>query len=147
MNATELENTIYELFEEGHTLNKIAKILDIDGVDKEYVKMIVETRYYVSSRKRKGDIDIGELKELAKTKSIDELCEHYNMNKDKMYYHLRRYGIKAHRKSRKGQRLGERTKDIIAKIKSSNFTTYEELAQELGVSRQYVHKIDKTFVE
>lgn len=120
-----IEETIYELFEQGYSLNTIAKELDMS---KDEVKFLVEERYYIKSRRRRAIADVGEFIELAKTHTVDELAARYKVKPTTIYWTLNKYGVKSLRKRNTYKtKSNPKAVAILQELELNPNLTYDEL--------------------
>ena len=133
---------IYNLFEKGESVDFIAELFNMNVAE---VKDILRGKYFIASRRKRKPID--EVIEKAKTMTADELAEYFGMSKAWVHQTLRAYRIKAYRKSRKGERMNEKKLAIIDRLKRGDYENYSKLANEFGVSRQYIYLIRKDFTD
>lgn len=139
---------VYELWEQGLSVRKIAKATKVDLNE---ISSVLEQKYYIHSTKdmraQKPHFPVDDIRELAKTKTTNEIAEFCGLTYATTAYHLKKHGIKP-RKDKTGakvprSRISDRSKVIYEDIKNANGETLEQIGKKYGVSRQRVQQIKK----
>lgn len=123
-----MDKKIIELFEQGLTLKKIAKAVDVPVED---VKRIVTAKYYVSSKKPKPCFNEDEVREFARTHTASETALAFGIKEANMYLYFRKHNIVATKRCKVGQGANKRAEEVLEIARNSNCETYAELAKQL----------------
>lgn len=119
-------NLIYSLFEQGFSISKIAKKVN---VDKYEVEELVKKEYYLSSRKRKSTALRDAICELAReNKTAQEIKDELGLaDTANVYYYLRKGGAKAAKRSRVGEHLQmtDKAKAVVEELKRQGYKPLE----------------------
>lgn len=119
-------NLIYSLFEQGLSISKIAKRLN---VDKYEVEELVKKEYYLSSRKRKSTALMNTICDMARdNKTAQEIKDELGLAADaNVYYYLRKGGAKAAKRSRVGENLQmtDKAKAVVEELKRQGYKPLE----------------------
>ena len=119
-------NLIYSLFEQGLSISKIAKRLN---VDKYEVEELVKKEYYLSSRKRKSTALMNTICDMARdNKTAQEIKDELGLaDNANVYYYLRKGGAKAAKRSRVGENLQmtDKAKAVVEELKRQGYKPLE----------------------
>lgn len=118
-------NLIYSLFEQGLSIVKISKQVN---VDRDEVREIVKKEYYLSSRKRRSTALMNTICELAENKTAQEIRDELGLAADaNVYYYLRKGGAKAAKRSRVGEhiQMTDKAKEVVEELKRQGYKPLE----------------------
>lgn len=119
-------NLIYSLFEQGLSIAKISKKVN---VDKYEVGEIIKKEYYLSSRKRRSTALMNTICDMAReNKTAQEIKDELGLAADaNVYYYLRKGGTKAVKRSRVGEHLQmtDKAKEVVEELKRQGYKPLE----------------------
>ena len=119
-------NLIYSLFEQGLSIAKIAKKVN---VDKYEVRDLVKKEYFISSRKHRSTALINAICDKAReNKTVQEIKDELGLGDDaNVYYYLRKGGAKAAKRSRIGEHLQmtDKAKAVVEELKRQGYKPLE----------------------
>lgn len=119
-------NLIYSLFEQGLSIAKIAKKLNVDKFE---VRDLVKKEYFISSRKHRSTALINAICDKAReNKTAQEIKDELGLGDDaNVYYYLRKGGAKAAKRSRIGERLQmtDKAKAVVEELKRQGYKPLE----------------------
>ena len=119
-------NLIYSLFEQGLSIAKIAKKVN---VDKYEVRDLVKKEYFISSRKHRSTALINAICDKAReNKTVQEIKDELGLGDDaNVYYYLRKGGAKAFKRSRVGEHLQmtDKAKAVVEELKRQGYKPLE----------------------
>lgn len=119
-------NLIYSLFEQGLSIAKIAKKVNVDKFE---VRDIVKKEYFISSRKHRSTALINAICDKAReNKTAQEIKDELGLGDDaNVYYYLRKGGAKAAKRSRIGERLQmtDKAKAVVEELKRQGYKPLE----------------------
>lgn len=118
-------NLIYSLFEQGFSIAKISKKVN---VDKYEVRELVMKEYYLSSRRRRSTELMTTICEMASTKTAEEIKDELGLVATaNVYYYLRRGGVKLPKRSRAGKHLQmtDKAKEVVEELKRQGYKPLE----------------------
>lgn len=119
-------NLIYSLFEQGLSIAKIAKKVNVDKFE---VEELVKKEYFISSRKHRSTALINAICDKAReNKTAQEIKDELGLGDGaNVYYYLRKGGAKAARRSRIGEHLQmtDKAKAVVEELKRQGYKPLE----------------------